>query len=282
MPMIWLYQSVQLGRFSAPIWLLASLAGLAGTYVAIRVLFHHEKPARTAVFDLVFNTFFIFFLVWKLSPAVFQFSQILKQPSALLYLPGGTGGGIAGAGGAIIYLTIKFLRIRPVKRRIVRGLVISTVVFASVFFVAGSLAGLPQRSSQVQAPDFQLTSLDSDLYQLSDFKGKYVILNFWASWCGPCRAEIPELVEFYENLNEDKVVLLGINQTATEAGTGVVSEFAEQRNMRFPILLDSGNRVYQLYGIRGIPTTVIVDPDGVIAAKRTGAVTGTWLKTVLR
>ena len=147
MQMTWLAQSVQLGRFSTPIWLLASIAALVGTYVAIRGLFHRDKAARTAIFDLVFNTFFIFILVWKLSPAVFQFSQILKQPSALLYLPGGAAGSIAGAGAAAIYLTIKFLRIRPVERRIVQGLVISAAIFTVVFLLAGSAAGLQRRSS---------------------------------------------------------------------------------------------------------------------------------------
>ena len=78
------------------------------------------------------------------------------------------------------------------------------------------------------------------------------------------------------------VVLLGINQTASEAGAGAVREFAKRQNMEFPILLDTGNRVHRLYGIRGIPTTIIVDPDGVITAKRTGAVTTAWLKNSVR
>jgi peroxiredoxin len=156
------------------------------------------------------------------------------------------------------------------------------VVFAAVFFLAGSASGLQLRSSSTQAPDFQLTSLDGTTYVLSDFEGKHVILNFWASWCGPCRAEIPELVEFHEYLDKDSVVLLGINQTASETGTGTIRDFAEQQKMMFPILLDSGNRVHQMYGIRGIPTTVIVDPDGLITAKRMGAVTSSWLKNMLR
>lgn len=281
-PMTWLNHSVQIGRFSVPVWLLASLAALAGTYVVIRMLFRRDKTTRTAIFDIVFNTFFFFFIAWKLSPLVFQFSQVLAQPSALLFLPGGAAGGIAGAAAAVIYLTIKLLRNRPVGRKIGHGLAVSAVVFAAVFFLTGGVAGLQQRSSRAQAPEFELTALDGESYLLSDFRGKHVILNFWASWCGPCRAEIPELVEFHESSGDEEVILLGINQTTSEAGPGAVRDFAEQYNMRFPILLDSANRVHGLYGIRGIPTTIIVDPDGLITAKRTGAVTGSWLKSVLR
>lgn len=282
MLMAWLVQSIQAGRFSIPIWLLSSIAALAAAYVVMRLLFRRDKAYRTAVLDLVFNAFFIFFLVWKLSPLVFRFSQITGQPSALLFLPGGTPGAISGAAGAAVYLTVKFLRTRPVKRRIIQGFVLSAAVFTAMFFLAGSVAGLAQRSSYTQAPDFQLSTLDGGSYRLSELKGKYVILNFWASWCAPCRAEVPELVEFHKESKADMVVLLGINQTASEAGISAVRNFAEQNSMAFPILLDTGNKVHGLYGIRGIPTTVIVDPNGVITVKRMGAVTGTWLNAALR
>ena len=280
--MAWLAQSIQIGRFSIPVWLLSAVTALAGTYIAIRWLFRRDEAARTVIFDVVFNTLFIFFLVWKLSPAVFRFSQIIEQPSALLFLPGGVAGGIAGGAGAMIYLAVKFFRIKPVAGRIVRGLIVSAAVFTAVFFLAGGVAGLQHRSSRGEAPDFELTGLDRESYRLSDYNGKHVILNFWASWCAPCRAEIPEFVEFYKNANEDTVVLLGINQTSSEASAGAVREFAEGRGMKFPILLDSSNRVHGLYGIRGIPTTVIVGPDGLIKAQRMGAVTSAWLKNAVR
>ncbi|MBN1686573.1 MAG: hypothetical protein JW852_07945 [Spirochaetales bacterium] len=110
--MAWFAQSVQFGRFSAPVWLPASLLALAGTYAAIRWMFRRDKAGQKWAADLVFNAFFIFFIVWKLSPAVFQFSQVVRQPSALLFLTGGTAGIITGAAAAVIYMTVKFLRAR--------------------------------------------------------------------------------------------------------------------------------------------------------------------------
>ena len=285
--MTWIGNSLQLGRFAVPIWLLASLAGLGGAYITSRLLYRRSNETYRSVFDLLSNTFFIFLIVWKLSPLIFQFSQIVRQPVSLLYLPGGAPGAAAGAAAALIYFTIKLLRARPVGRTMVTGLAVSFAAAAAAFFLIGAIAGIQGTVAPAEAPDFELAALEGEGFRLSDHRGRYVVLNFWASWCGPCRAEIPELKAFRERIEEEGdddagPLLIGINQTASESGTTSLRSFVEREGMNFLILLDTGNRVHAQYGIRGIPTTVIVNPNGTIAAKRTGAVTRGWLRSMTR
>ena len=170
----------------------------------------------------------------------------------------------------------------------VTGLVVSSsTAAAAAFFLIGAIAGIQGAAASAEASDFELEALDGGEFRLSDHRGRYVILNFWASWCGPCRAEIPELKAFRERIEEEGdddagPLLIGINQTASESGTTSLRSFVEREGMNFLILLDTGNRVHAQYGIRGIPTTVIVNPNGTIAAKRTGAVTRGWLRSMTR
>ena len=120
------------------------------------------------------------------------------------------------------------------------------------------------------APDFQLTTLDGDEVSLSDFRGKRVLINFWATWCPPCRAEMPDIEEFY--LNHD-VVVLAVNLTDEEPSTQQVQDFVDEFYLSFPILLDETLSVATTYEIHPIPTSFLVDSNGVIQNKAFGALT---------
>ncbi|MFC2018761.1 peroxiredoxin family protein [Chloroflexota bacterium] len=109
------------------------------------------------------------------------------------------------------------------------------------------------------APDFTLRNLDGEDVSLSDFRGKVVLLNFWASWCSPCVYEMPFLQEAYEEWQDDGLVILGINKGESVAK---VERFAEDNGISFPILLDGDEAVSQRYGVRSIPASVLIDKDG--------------------
>jgi peroxiredoxin len=124
------------------------------------------------------------------------------------------------------------------------------------------------------APDFSLETLDGEEIRLSDFRGERVVLNFWASWCGPCREEMPDI----QRVSEDKdVTVLGINLTYSEDSVEEISEFASQFELTFPILLDTNGSVSHLYRIQPIPTTYILDATGKIQYKAFGAMDYDWL-----
>lgn len=114
------------------------------------------------------------------------------------------------------------------------------------------------------APNFQLNNIKGEVVNLSDFKGKVVLLNFWATWCPPCVEEMPEMQDFYDDRNADKIEILAINATNFERSSTMPIDFVKQHQLTFPILLDSEGDVVELYKVRFFPTTYILDEDGVI------------------
>lgn len=113
------------------------------------------------------------------------------------------------------------------------------------------------------APDFTLNSLTSNETTLSDLRGKPVIINFWASWCPPCRAEMPAFQQTHIEFLSKDLVILGINATNQDQITAV-EEFVANNNITFPILLDQNGSVSSLYNLYSLPTTIFIDEFGII------------------
>ena len=120
------------------------------------------------------------------------------------------------------------------------------------------------------APDFTLRSVDDRTVSLSEFRGKRsVVISFWASWCGPCRAEMPALAAFYEKTHkadsEFEVLAISIDESVEAA-----RDAAKEWKMPFPVLLDSAHEVADAFGVEGIPTVFIVDKAGKVAYGHVG------------
>jgi len=122
------------------------------------------------------------------------------------------------------------------------------------------------------APDFSLTDLNGNQVKLADYAGKIVLVNFWATWCPPCRVEMPHMQKFYDDYKDKDVVILGVNLTPTEKNMDVVTNFVQEQQLTFPIVLDQEGEVTQAYKVVAYPTTYILDADGVIREKFQGAI----------
>lgn len=125
------------------------------------------------------------------------------------------------------------------------------------------------------APDFTLQTVSGDSLSLSDLRGQVVLINFWATWCGPCRLEMPAIQARY---NDGGFAVLAVN---FDESAPQVQTFVDEFEITFPALLDPGGNVQELYRVRGYPTTFFVDADGVIRVVHIGGMSEEQLDTYL-
>ncbi|KKM11481.1 hypothetical protein SY88_08465 [Clostridiales bacterium PH28_bin88] len=130
------------------------------------------------------------------------------------------------------------------------------------------------------APDFTLTDLEGKTVRLSDLRGQPVYLNFWATWCPPCREEMPDIQQVYTEKGQ-QVRFLAINLTGTEKTVQGVREFLSAGGYTFPVLLDKDNAVSEQYQVRAIPTSIFIDAAGVIRYRYAGAMSKEMLEAAL-
>jgi len=120
----------------------------------------------------------------------------------------------------------------------------------------------------MQAPDFTLTNMNDQEVSLSDYRGQKVFLNFWASWCPPCKKEMPDMQKLHEEYG-DEVVILAVNVGESKS---TAANFMMENGLKFTVLLDSNKSTAQNYLVRGIPTSYFLDQNGVIQEKVVGAI----------
>jgi len=151
--------------------------------------------------------------------------------------------------------------------------VLQTVLALSAAFALGTalaeqpvqlLHELPERPV---APDFSLKDMDGTVHTLSAYRGKVVIVNFWATWCPPCREEMPSMERAWKKLRHEDVVMLAINVGEDEDS---IFEFTASYPVEFPLLLDRESAVTGNWPVRGLPTTFVIDPQGKIVYRAIG------------
>jgi len=123
------------------------------------------------------------------------------------------------------------------------------------------------------APDFTLKTLAGDSATLSHFQGRPVFVNFWATWCKPCRAEMAEIASAYRAHVNDGLQVFAIDLTDQERKLNDVRKFVDELQMPFPVLLDEKGRVRKRYALRGVPTSVFIDARGVVRLVNPGPIT---------
>jgi peroxiredoxin len=125
-----------------------------------------------------------------------------------------------------------------------------------------------KEASWGDAPDFTLPKVEGGSLSLSEFKGKVIILNFWATWCPPCRAEIPDFIELSNKYNKKGLVVIGVS--LDKSGVNTVKQFMDSQKINYPIIMGNSKVTRDYGGIRGIPTTFIIDRKGNLRKKFQG------------
>lgn len=133
--------------------------------------------------------------------------------------------------------------------------------------LAASVASAQNR----KAADFKLTTADGKVVELSKLQGKVVLVNFWATWCGPCRREIPDFIEVYQEYKSKGFEIVGI--ALDEEGFDLVTPFAKKYKIPYPVVIGSGKEVRAYGGFEVIPTTFLIDRKGMIVDEHMGLMT---------
>lgn len=121
-----------------------------------------------------------------------------------------------------------------------------------------------------RAPDFELQAASGETIRMSAYRGRPVMINFWATWCGPCRVEMPAIQNRFERHRENGLVVLAVN---FDESRETVLEFGKELGLTFPLLLDPGGEIQRRFLVRGYPTTFFIDEKGVITTEHIGAMT---------
>lgn len=143
----------------------------------------------------------------------------------------------------------------------------------SLFFALNSLVasaeedpydklGIIEPSLEHQALPFTLKDLNGNEVSLSDYKGKAILINFWATWCGPCIQEMPAIEKLYNIFKDKGFVVLAVS--IDQGGIDIVKSFVEKHHLTFPVLLDSSHKVWKEYNVTGIPASYLISPKGVV------------------
>ena len=169
-----------------------------------------------------------------------------------------------------------------------KKLLILMLVFA--LLLAGCAAGIAEpteapatepaatEEAKIMAPDFTVYDADGNEVKLSDYLGKPVVLNFWASWCGPCKREMPDFDEKYQALGENvQFLMINLTDGNTETVEGA-SAFIASQGYTFPVFYDTSSMAAAMYGISAIPATFFINAEGNAIAQATGAIDGETLQ----
>ena len=144
---------------------------------------------------------------------------------------------------------------------------------------------------QIPAPDFTLVDQYGEEHTLSEYQGKTVFLNFWATWCGPCKSEMPEIQALYERYgeNEGDLIVLGVANPKTEdapynqdVSQAEVEQFLEDNGYTFPVVMDTTGEIFYYYGITAFPTTFMIGADGNVFGYVPGAITGDIMESIVQ
>ena len=147
-------------------------------------------------------------------------------------------------------------------------LILLTLLLCALPVVSQAEQTLTAIPGEVMAPDFSLPDTSGSMHSLSDYRGKVVIINFWTTWCPPCREELPSMNSAWHNIRDEGVAMLSLNMGEDE---DTIFIFSADYPTDFPVLMDQSGEVIEQWPVKGLPTTYVIAPDGRIAYRAIGS-----------
>lgn len=174
---------------------------------------------------------------------------------------------------------IRYPTYKRVTASVIIGLFGLWVAYLLLWPSQGSKAAGTGIAVGAPAPDFELKTMDGKTYRLSELKGRPVMINFWASWCAPCRAEMPALQAAYKEHESTGFLILAVNLNEADVA---ITAFQQKLGLTFPIVIDKEDKVSRLYDIVPLPTSYFVDRNGIVQGRWQGEIRTPQLQAMLK
>jgi len=278
-----LTETIDIGPVTLPLLLIIMILSLTAAYVAGASSLMKDRENRRVFSDLISSPLLPFLLTWKLSLLITDSRDVFRNPALLLYGSGGIVNILAGVLIGGIYLGIRWKRERPapiVRRSLRRALITLGVAALSTLGYSILSGNSPSQRSILTPVVFH------DEYgaarDISDDRGKVVVLNFWASWCPPCRAEMPMLAALQNDPEFSGIVFYAVNAVRSEKNPEAGIQWLKSSSLNLPLLFDTSGKGMLLYDITGLPTTLVIDSRGMLVERKTGTVSRSWISKAVR
>lgn len=278
-----LTDSVSLGPFNLPLILLIAVITAGLSYMAGALPLRKDKENRQIFGDLLFIPIAPFLLGWKLSLILTDARDVFINPLLLLYGSGSAVNILIGITAGGLFMAYRWTRRKPgktVNKALIRGL--GTALAISLITGGAMVVSGGGASERELLPPVSLMAEDGSSWDVSMAAGNPVVLNFWASWCPPCRAEMPMLERLQSDSRFSNVTFFAVNAVRTEKKSEDGRKWLEENEIDLPLLYDTTGEAMNRYGISSLPTTIVVDTSGRIVSMKTGTVSRSWLISAIR
>lgn len=163
------------------------------------------------------------------------------------------------------------------KRSLTRGIILAVLAVAIVYTVFTAVTQEKKEALKVgaEAPNFEVVDLEGNTFRLSDHRGEGVVLNFWGTWCEPCKREFPAMERQYKHFEKQGVNLIAINIEQTDLE---VQTYVQNMGMTFPVAIDKTRSILNAYSVKPLPTTILINQDGIVEKVITGEMTEAQIK----
>jgi len=263
---------------------LVSLVAGALVFALVLRFTEGDRVVRGYWFQRVLVALVMAVVMAKLTPLWTRWDVVFYNPLLLVSMNAGMPGLLGGIFAFVGVVAFSLWQARKMNSQVRRGPLLVPVVagaalVASWMFLEPMVFPRTGQESGV-ATELLVSDFEGRRHALSDWKGKVVVINFWATWCTPCLAELPEFQSFAQSPS-DAVVLLGVNLIGTEkGGQAAVQRFASEHRLRWTQLSDAGGQLQAAFGVKVIPNTVVLGPDGTVVDRREGTVDLFWLRSL--
>lgn len=288
-----------LGPLVLPPWLALALAAWVASAITQQLVKRRpetDETTRSAMgpaADRLGAAALTAFAAWKLTPVIRYPELLLSDPVSLLRLPGGNPGLLLGSVAGLLVLAVATLRQRRLARPLallLAGAALGGLIGLGALSAVGPTALGPSAADPVALVNQEARPLaagaSSDAASSNAAPPlitaqRPAVLTFWATWCGPCRAELPVKQSIWEQWG-DQIDVVAVNMTRTEAGVAAVRDYVERHGLPYPVALDENGRLAEAFAVRGTPTTVVIAPDGSIVDRWVGPSSFSRISSAIR